>query len=112
MRQHLIAALLVPAFAFADKTDKHKPIDISAMKTKVIAFKDVTGKIYVVPNPSITEGEDVRKWTFYGDGKTMYQQRVQASSAQGATRSIGTPQSRIRSMMARAPKAVASINAR
>jgi hypothetical protein len=102
MRQHLIVLACVPALAFADKgTDRHAQLDVKDMVGQVNGFKDAAGKIYVVPKPSAESkgiGDRVDKWTFYGDGKTMYRQRSPTSSQSGDKQSIQLYAPRVRGM--------------
>lgn len=81
MRQHLILAVLaLPTAAAADKkSDAPAAIDVAPMAGKLDVFRDDTGMYYVSPSTGATE-KDLDKWVFYGDGKTMYQQRVIGSS--------------------------------
>ena len=80
MRQLLVVALLVVT-AHAD--DKPQPLDMSDTADHVAVYRDDTGKVYVVPRVAATS-EQARQWTFYGDGKTMYQQHIVVfSTAQG-----------------------------
>ncbi len=86
MRRHLIVALLVPVLARAGvpKADKKpKPIDVKPVAAKLIAFHDDLGNIYITPGPDAFEAVDeAAPWVFFGDGKTMYQQRIIGSSSQ------------------------------
>jgi len=94
MRQHLIlVALLAPA-VHAETKPKHKPIDVSDAIGNADVYRDEPGKFYVVPRGG--DGDDARKWTFYGDGRTMYLQRVVAFSATegNATISVWSPRTR------------------
>jgi hypothetical protein len=83
MRQHLIVAL---AFAVAAPAaaqpkappkpgDKPKAIDAKAVADKLEVFRDDEGHYYVSPKLN-SFPDDAGQWVFYGDGKTMYQQRV------------------------------------
>ncbi len=73
MRQHLAAGAL--ALAAAAHADPPKPIDMTGAGATVQVLRDDTGKLYVVPTAA-KSGDEARALTFYGDGKTMYQQRV------------------------------------
>jgi len=76
VRQHLIAiALCIAAPAAADHTDAlhPKPIDIKPVIDKLAVFRDETGNYVVTPDGDV---DDTSKWVFFGDGKTLYQQRV------------------------------------
>lgn len=74
MRQHLILAALVVAPA-ASADSKSKSLDVSDAIGNVDVYRDPQGKVYVFPRDA-TDGDVARKWTFYGDGRTMYLQRV------------------------------------
>lgn len=82
MRQHLVViALLVATSAAADgkKPNKHAPIDIRPVVDQLDVFKDEAGAVLVVPKIFALQ-EDLDKWVFYGDAKTLYQQRIVGSS--------------------------------
>ncbi|HTL34733.1 MAG TPA: hypothetical protein VL326_16510 [Kofleriaceae bacterium] len=67
----------VPAKAPAPVKDDVKPIDLGPVADKLAAYKDEVGNIYVVPQTAkFDDTSEPQKWFFYGDGKTMYQQRV------------------------------------
>ncbi|HUS30067.1 MAG TPA: hypothetical protein VMZ53_16285 [Kofleriaceae bacterium] len=85
MRKHV--ALLVAlgssiASAGPSKTDDKAPaaattIDVAPVAEKLAAYKDEFGNIYVMPAlAAFDDTNELQKWFFYGDGKTMYQQRV------------------------------------
>jgi hypothetical protein len=87
VRQHLIVAglLLVATTASAEtkKTSKlHAPIDIRAVMDQLDVFKDDAGSVLVVPKVGAIK-EDLEKWVFYGDAKTLYQQRIVGSGIDG-----------------------------
>lgn len=86
MRQHLIllAALLLPRAALAD--GKPRPIDVKAVLDKLEVYRDDTGAVLVTPRPDSFEGDAADQWLFYGDTKTLYQQRIVGSSISGAKR--------------------------
>jgi hypothetical protein len=79
MRQHLIGLAIVVAAhgASADTKDplKPKPIDVKPMLDKLDVYKDDTGMYFVELRES-TGKDDEGEWVFWGDGKTMYQQRI------------------------------------
>ena len=83
MRQHLILVLVlgVAGHAAADRKppakpgDKPKPIDAKAVADKLEVFRDDDGNYYVSPKRNAFT-DDAGAWVFYGDGKTMYQQRI------------------------------------
>jgi hypothetical protein len=89
VRHHLITLLLLlPAAALAEPAAKHlasdKPqaIDPKPMAAQLDVYKDDLGGYYVTP--SLGQGGDDRdKWVFFGDGKTMYQQRVIGGGSSG-----------------------------
>lgn len=82
MRQHLIVvlALLAAGHAAADPKAgkpgaKPKAIDAKAVADKLDVFRDEEGNYYVSPKRAgFADGAD--QWVFFGDGKTMYQQRI------------------------------------
>lgn len=84
MRRPVIALCLGAAVAVAgphaDK--KAKPIELKPMIDKLVVFRDDLGSYYVAPatDAVFANLDEASKWVFYGDGKTMYQQRVVASS--------------------------------
>ena len=82
MRQHLIVvlSLLVGASAAAEPKAakpgaKPKPIDVKSVADKLEMFRDKDGGYYVSPKLGAFT-DDQEQWVFYGDGKTMYQQRI------------------------------------
>jgi len=98
MRRLVIAALLAPALAAAKPkaeparvapppseprhaTDKPKPIDIKPIVDKLDVLKDDVGDYYVVPRQDAMTLDDAGAWIFFGDSKTLYQQRVIGSSS-------------------------------
>ena len=58
---------------------KPKPIDAKANADKLEVWKDDLGQFYVVPAPNTFSFDEAGAWVFYGDGKTMYQQRIVGS---------------------------------
>lgn len=81
MRQHLaLAVLLASSSALAE--DMHKPIDIKPVIDKLDVYKDDVGNVLVTPKPLAIK-DDAETWVFYGDGKTMYQQRIIATGVSG-----------------------------
>ena len=81
MRQRHLLILLVASSAAADpkkpanaKTDV---IDVKPMLGKLAVYKDNFGKFFVAPQLDATgELETLEKWVFYGDQKSVYQQRI------------------------------------
>jgi hypothetical protein len=100
MRQHLIVALALAVAgqaaaepkAVIKPGDKPKPIDAKAVADKLEVFRDEEGNYYVSPKLGAF-ADDPEQWVFYGDGKTMYQQRVigHGSDGQGYDWSIWSP---------------------
>jgi hypothetical protein len=89
VRQHLIVVLaLVASGASAEPARKagakQKPIDAKPMLDKLDVYRDDTGMYYVSPRAGTTDPE---KWVFFGDTKTLYQQRVVGSSQDGKSQS-------------------------
>lgn len=84
MRQQLAVLLALAGTAYAD--GKPKPIDVKATIDKLDVFRDDTGMLLVVPRPGELD-KDADAWLFYGDGKTLYQQRIIGSGASGDQRS-------------------------
>jgi len=82
MRRVLIALCMSAAVSGiagaggTSETKKVKPIDAKANADKLEVWKDDLGQFYVVPTPSAFSFEEASSWVFYGDGKTMYQQRI------------------------------------
>lgn len=84
MRQHLIAGLLLvstAAHADAKKPKRNAPLDIRPVVDQLEVFKDDAGAVLVVPKVDALQGE-FESWVFYGDAKTLYQQRVIGSGIQ------------------------------
>ena len=73
--------LLAPALAAA--APKPKAIDVKPQIEKLDVFKDDVGNYYVSPRPDAMSYDDSQAWVLYGDGKTMYQQRIIGSSLEG-----------------------------
>ena len=79
MRRHSLILLLVAGSAAAEPkraNDKPKPIDVKPVADKLDVYKDDLGNYYVTPKAGAFGDEDTSPWLFYGDGKTLYQQRV------------------------------------
>lgn len=82
-------ALLFAGAAMADPkgaNDKPKAIDVKAVADKLEAFRDDLGNLYVVPKADAFSFDESESWLFYGDGKTMYQQRVIGGGSQPGER--------------------------
>jgi hypothetical protein len=79
----LVLALAATAHAQAKKPEpKAKAIDMKAMADKLVIHKDEVGNYYVSPKRGAfgeKEKDESKKWVFFGNGKTMYQQRVTSS---------------------------------
>jgi hypothetical protein len=79
MRLALIA-VVVAATAQAAPS-KVKSIDVTPVVEKLAVYKDDVGNYYVSPKSHAFEKtDDAEKWVFFGDGKSMYQQRIIGSS--------------------------------
>jgi len=62
---------------------KQKPIDVKQAIDKLQVFRDDLGSYYVVPTTtSFPNVDDANEWVFYGDGKSMYRQRIVGSSVE------------------------------
>ena len=84
MRQHLTLALVLLASAAHADPKKPKPIDITPQLDNLDVFRDDAGQVIVSPKAQSIK-DDAANWLFFGDGKTMYQQRIVASSNTGGT---------------------------
>jgi hypothetical protein len=97
MRRALILLLIsTAALAGGNKAldaKKPKPIDAKASADKLEVWKDDLGQFYVVPAPNAFTFDEAGTWVFYGDGKTMYQQRIIGSgtSSKGYEWTIWAP---------------------
>ncbi|MEO6774098.1 MAG: hypothetical protein ABI467_13955 [Kofleriaceae bacterium] len=60
---------------------KPKPIDAKANAGKLEVWKDDLGQYYVVPVANAFSFDDAGAWVFYGDAKTLYQQRIIGASS-------------------------------
>ena len=98
MRQYLALLALVSA-AHAE------PLKIDADKVDV--WRDDNGRYYVLPKRGTATLEAAREVTFYGDGRTLYQQRVVAFSTSGGAMSLTLWSPRVRRM----PNALIEIKA-
>lgn len=92
MRRHALIFLCAAATASAAPIkhagDKPKPIDIKPVADKLTVLRDELGSYYVVPvTDKFKEIDDANNWVFYGDGKTMYQQRIVGFGSSGTERS-------------------------
>jgi hypothetical protein len=115
MRQHLIVALalFVTGPAAADRKppakpgDKPKAIDAKAVADKLEVFRDEDGNYYVSPKLRAFP-DDAGQWVFFGDGKTMYQQRVVGfgSDDKGYDWSVWSPRVRGIQQASFTPKAI------
>jgi hypothetical protein len=74
MRKHVVVLLALVGSARADTA---KAIDLAPVAEKLAAYKDEVGNLYVVPQlGKFDTTDEAQKWIFYGDGKTLYQQKV------------------------------------
>jgi hypothetical protein len=95
MRRHVIAVLAAASVARAapkpkldepppsptTATEQAKPIDLTPVRDKLDVYRDDTGNFVVSPrHDAIDNWEAAQGWVFYGDGKTMYRQRIISSS--------------------------------
>ena len=97
MQQHLVVlALCVASVAHAETKPKHEKLDVSEAIGKVDVRRDETGKYYVMPKDYGENGDLAGKWTFYGDGRTMYLQRVSSFSTEGGAVMVGAWSPRVR----------------
>lgn len=97
MRQHLIAIALCTSAAHAEPAKREK-LDVRDAIGKVDVLRDETGKYYVMPKG--VDGDVARKWTFYGDGRTMYLQRIVSHSSENGNVTIGAWSPRARGVPA------------
>lgn len=84
MRRILTALLFAPIVGLAAPA-KPKPIDVKPVIAKLMVFRDDVGQYYVVPSPGQWDDQfdDAEKYVFFGDGKSMWQQRMIGTSATG-----------------------------
>ena len=74
MRKHVAILLALAGTASAETP---APIDLAPVAEKVAAYKDEVGNIYVLPLPGKFDNiDEAQKWIFYGDAKTLYQQKT------------------------------------
>ncbi|MGN6106294.1 MAG: hypothetical protein ACTHU0_14400 [Kofleriaceae bacterium] len=72
----VVPAVLAAATAHADpKPTKPKPVDAASVADKLEVYRDEAGQYYVSPKANAF-GDQTNQWVFYGDGKSMYRQRV------------------------------------
>jgi hypothetical protein len=86
VRQHLTLVALIGlglGGSVARADDKPRPIDIKPFIDKLDVYRDDTGMVLVAPDP-VAFSSDIEALVFYGDGKTMYQQRVIGNSISGS----------------------------
>jgi len=93
-----LALLVIASTAFAGgnkaiDAKKPKPIDAKVNADKLEVWKDDLGQYYVVPTANAFPFDEAGTWVFYGDGKTMYQQRIvgSGSSSKGYEWTIWAP---------------------
>lgn len=114
MRRALILLLLSTALSGsvgaggnkALDAKKPKPIDAKASADKLEVWKDDLGQFYVVPAANAFTFEEAGAWVFYGDGKTMYQQRIVGSgtASKGYEWSIWAPRVKTMQLATLEPK--------
>ena len=81
MRKSIAAFALLLAGGLATGADaepKPRTIDASKMRDQLAVYRDDAGHYLVAPRQ---ERDDATDWVFYGDGKTLSQQRVFAHGA-------------------------------
>lgn len=103
MRQLMIVVLALGAagHAAADSKapakagEKPKAIDAKAVADKLDVFRDDDGNFYVSPKAGAFS-DDAEQWVFYGNGKTLYQQRIigSGSDSQGYDWAVWSPRVR------------------
>jgi hypothetical protein len=87
MRRHTLIFLLAGSTAIADPatkrpSDKPHAIDVKPVADKLSVLRDDLGNYYVVPRVgAFASSDEAGAWLFYGDGKTMYQQRLIGQSS-------------------------------
>ena len=95
MRQLVVALVLAASTAYADPS-QHDKIDVSDAIGNVDVLRDVAGKYYIVPKVLGDNSDVAQKWTFYGDGRTMYRQRITLFSSNSDGVMIGVWAPRVR----------------
>ena len=75
-----VLALASTADAAPKKPKKDDKVDIAAVKADLVVLTDDDGETYVMAGTWADE-----HYVFYGDGKTMYQQRIYGGGADGTT---------------------------
>ena len=76
--------------------DKPKPIDAKAVADKLDVYRDDAGMYYVTPKPRVFE-DGAEQWVFFGNGKTLHQQRIAGyglSGNKGYDWSVWSPRAR------------------
>ncbi len=96
MRQLVVALVLAASVAHAEPS-KHDKLDISDAIGNVDVLRDATGRYYVLPKV-YDSGDTAQKWTFYGDGRTMYLQRIIAFSISNGDVTVSAWSQRTRGM--------------
>ena len=91
-RTAALIALAATAPALADKAKDPDKIDIAPVIDKLDAYRDELGSYYVFPKDGAFEkSEDASQWMFYGDGKTLYRQRVASANLKDHRWSVWAP---------------------
>lgn len=93
-----LAALLVAAGVAHAGPKPRERIDMTDAIGKVEVLRDEAGKYYVIPKEYGDAGDNVHKWTFFGDGRTMYLQRIPTSSNDQEGLTIGVWSPRVRGL--------------
>ena len=75
----------------------HKPIDVKPVIDKLDVYKDDVGNVLVTPKPLAIK-DNIEQWVFYGDGKTLYQQRIIATGVAGDKLDWGIWSPRVRGL--------------
>ena len=77
MRDVRATLIVVLAAGVAHADPKPDKVDLSPQIDKLEVYRDEVGNYYVVPQRgAFAKKEDAEPWVFYGDGKTLYRQRV------------------------------------
>jgi hypothetical protein len=84
MRKPVSALALACALVGVAHADKPKAIEIKPVIDKLDAYRDDLGNVYVVPKPDAFTFDEAQQWVFYGDGKSLYQQRIIGASQEGS----------------------------
>jgi len=84
------------------ESERAKPIDITPVIDKLDVYRDDTGGFVVSPRRDAIDNWDAAQgWVFYGDGKTMYRQRIIGSSSSpdaGVSWNVWAPRAKLNGM--------------